>query len=270
MIDGFILMAMGIGVGFSMLAGPLGSVMVWRRLSFLGDTIAHATLLGIATALALNLNIFFVCLTLCVLISMSMIGYRGSGTSKSKSHDARLALISHGALALGVLGLSLQKTPITVINAVLFGDILSVGPADLGFIFALAFILVGLLKVFWRQVLSVLISEDMAICHGINVTVVKLGFALVLGLTIGVALKLIGALLLTALLIIPALAARPFAKTPMQMMIAATIIGILSFAVGLFMSYGLDTPAGPSIVTAALLAYVSTKLIFSLLKPNVY
>lgn len=253
MIEPFMLNAFMMGALFSVLAGPLGSVMVWRRLAFFGDTLAHSTLLGIGVSLIFQASSSFVFIAFCVGLScvISLIPQRSK-----LSVDSVLAILSHGSLALGIVVLALLKQPAMSLSGFLFGDILSLTTDDLLHAALVSGVVLGVTILFWRPLLTTLISEDLANSEGIPVRFVKIGFSLALGLTIGVLLKSVGALLMTALLIIPATAARPLAQSPAGMMVIASVIGMMSFAGGLWGSYVWDTPTGPSIVVAALGLFV--------------
>lgn len=249
MIDDFILNAFCMGLAFSVLAGPLGSVMVWRRLAFFGDTIAHSTLLGVALSLLWGAPSQLVLVLFCVglAIALTLIPLR-----TKVSVDSLLAIFSHGSLALGLVALSLMDQPAISLTGFLFGDILAVSMTDIVLASLTAAGISALTWIFWRPLLTTFISEDLAKSEGIPTRLIKIGFAVAMGLTIGLLLKTVGALLMTALLIIPASSARYLSKSPAQMILIAMGIGALSFTAGLASSYGFDTPTAPMIVVCAL------------------
>ncbi len=258
-MDMFMTNALILGICFSVLAGPIGSVMVWKRLSFFGDTIAHSTLLGVAISMMTNLSIIYVLLVLCIALALFMTFTIGYDQEKSQPNDAKLAMLSHGSLALGILALSFHKAPLSEFNALLFGDILSIDSFDLMSLGGLVIIVLLALRSVWKPFLTLILSPEIALSedktYGRQATLLKIGFASTLGLTIGLTLKVVGALLMTALLIIPPLTARRFAKSPLQMMVIASGFCIVSFLGGLSFSFLVDTPSGPSIVATALMLY---------------
>ncbi len=259
-MDSFFILALLMAGAFSLLAGPLGSIMIWRRLSFFGDTIAHGTLLGLAISYAFHADPFIIMVGFCILIAVILMYISGrnprAGLSRTKtSSDTLLAIFSHGSLALGLVALSLLKAPISLLNGFLFGDILSISKNDVLITVGCSAVVILTLALFWRQTLLTFISEDLATSDNIPVQWIKFGFALILGLTIGLLLKTIGALLMTALLIIPAATARFFSTSPLGMMKGASLFCFFSFCGGLWLSYLSDAPTGPAIVTTAFFVF---------------
>lgn len=264
-MESIILNAILMSFGFSALSGPLGSIMVWKRFAFFGDTIAHATLLGVAIAMMTHLKLTFVLLIMCVLLAVFLMMFVGQGyDKKEKPSDAKLAMMSHGALALGVIGLSFLKAPMSEFNAILFGDILTVSIEDLLYLSAFVAMFLIALTLFWKPLMTVFISEEIAISEGLPVKWLKSGFAICLGLAIALTLKIVGALLLTALFIIPPLTARNFATTPKQMMLYASGLTVIAFNLGLLASFFLDTPVGPCIVAMAMVIHVLSSVVKAL------
>lgn len=259
MFEDFIIKALIMGLVFSCLAGPLGSVMVWRRLAFFGDTISHSALLGLALSLIWQLPsqliLSFFCVALA--IALTLIPFRSK-----VSIDSILAIFSHGSLALGLVVLALMDRPPLSLTGFLFGDILALTWED---IITTAFVALGvgmLTRVFWRSLLTTFISEELAKSEGVPTLAIKIGFAIALGLTIGLLLQTVGALLMTAMLIIPASCARYLSKSPAQMIIVAIVVGAFSFVSGLWSSYVLDTPTAPMIVVSALGLFILSRLTY--------
>jgi len=170
--------------------------------------------------------------------------------------DTLLGLMAHTTLAAGLVTLSQLDNVRIDLNAYLFGDLLAVNREDL-IIMALgsALVLIVLSRM-WRGLLAASVSEELAQVEGYPVARLRLMFMVLLAVVIASAMKLVGVLLITAMLIIPAAAARPFSQGPKQMAILATIISMLAVALGLGLSYQFDTPAGPSIVLASALFFL--------------
>ena len=259
MFEDFILKALIMGLVFSCLAGPLGSVMVWRRLAFFGDTISHSALLGLAFSLIWQLPSQLVLSLFCVglAIILTLIPFRSK-----VSIDSILAIFSHGSLALGLVVLALMERPPLSLTGFLFGDILALTWGDI-MTTAAAALGVGVLTVlFWRSLLTTFISEELATSEKVPTLAIKIGFAIALGLTIGLLLQTVGALLMTAMLIIPASCARYLSSSPAQMILVAIGVGALSFVTGLWGSYVLDTPTAPMIVVSALGFFILSRLAY--------
>lgn len=247
MFDDFLFRAAVAGVGLALAAGPLGSFVVWRRMAYFGDATAHAAVLGVALAMLLSLPI-----TLGTLVTALMMGLLVSWlTLRGHSTDSVLGVLSHGALAIGLVAISFAPGVRVDLGAFLFGDILTVTRDDLAVIWGGAAVVIALLAWRWSRLLTATLSPDLAAASGINARREGLVLTLALAVVVAVALKVVGALLIAAMLIIPASAARSLAATPERMALIAVLTGAASTLGGLWMSLELDTPAGPSIVVAA-------------------
>lgn len=256
MLDDFLIRAGLAGLGVALAAGPLGSFVVWRRMAYFGDATSHAAILGVALALATDLPIGLGTLgvALAMAAAVSVLAARGWAM------DTTLGVLAHSALALGLLAVSFLHGVRVDLSAYLFGDILAVSRADLGFIWGGAGLVLLLILWRWSALLTATLSEDLAHASGINPDRERLILTLALALTVAVALKVVGALLITALLIIPAAAARGLARSPEAMAVMAALIGAASALGGLQLSLHYDTPAGPSIVAIAAAIFVLSAL----------
>jgi zinc transport system permease protein len=251
MLDDFLIRAALAGVGLSLATGPLGSFVVWRRMAYFGDATAHAAILGVALALAADLPVTFgtLVVALAMALTVSVLAARGWAM------DTTLGVLAHSALAFGLVAVSFVPGARTDLSAYLFGDILAVSRADLGFIWGGAALVVGLLAWRWQALLTTTLNEDLAHASGLNPARERLVLTLALAVVVAVAIKVVGALLIAAMLIIPAAAARGLARTPESMAIVATVIGAASSIGGLQLSLWQDTPAGPSIIAAAAIIF---------------
>ncbi len=233
-------------------AGPLGCFVVWRRMAYFGDAVAHAAILGVALALAFSVSVFLGTLGVALSVALGVAGL----VDRGHSVDATLGVVSHGALAVGLVAFSMAGGARVNLNAFLFGDILAVGRSDLAVIWGGAGLVVALLAWRWQGLLTATLNEDLAQSAGINPRHERLVLTLALAVVVAVALKVVGALLIGAMLIIPAAAARGFARSPEAMAVVAVGIGMLASVGGLGASLAFDTPAGPSIVTAAMAVFL--------------
>jgi zinc transport system permease protein len=247
-MDDFLLRALLAGLGVAAVAGPLGAFIVWRRMAYFGDTLAHSALLGVALGFLLGVEptgtVIAVCLGLALLL-VALQQQRGLAT------DTLLGIMSHGALSLGLVAISFLETVRVDLMVYLFGDILAVTRTDLAWIWSGgAAALLG--PVFlWRPLLAMTVHEELARVEGVPTGLVRLGFMVLVALVIATAMKIVGVLLITALLILPAAAARRLARSPEAMALGAAVAGCVAVAAGLAASLRWDTPAGPSIVLAA-------------------
>ena len=243
------------GIMLACAAGPLGSFVVWRRMSYFGDTLAHASLLGVAFGLLLDVNPFYAVIVVTLLLAAGLVWL------EKRPHlaiDTLLGIMAHSALSLGLVVVSLMSNIRVDLMAYLFGDLLAVTPEDLISIAIGVAVVLGILLWQWRNLLAMTVSQDLAFVDGVKLQRVKL---LLTALTIGVAMKFVGALIITSLLIIPAATARRFARTPEQMAGIAVIIGMIAVTGGLTFSAFYDTPAGPSVVLCAAVLFI-----FSMMK----
>ncbi|BGI50796.1 MAG: zinc ABC transporter permease subunit ZnuB [Arsenophonus endosymbiont of Ceratovacuna japonica] len=246
------------GILLAIAAGPLGSFIVWRRMSYFGDTLAHASLLGIVFGLFFNINLFYsvIIITFIIAILLSWL----EKNSKLEM-DTLLGIITHSFLSLGLIIVSLMTNIRMDLMIYLFGDLLSVTNEDI-ILIMISVIIVCLIIIWqWRNLLSITINQDLAFIDGVKIQQLKILLILLTALTIGIAMKFVGALIITSLLIIPASTSRQFTKTPEQMAVIATIIGIFSVTTGLILSAYYNTPAGPSVVICESILFILSLLI---------
>ncbi|MEE8275869.1 MAG: zinc ABC transporter permease subunit ZnuB [Alphaproteobacteria bacterium] len=244
----FLLRAFLAGLGVALVAGPLGSFVVWRRMAYFGDTLAHAALLGVALGVLAGVNVTLGIIAACLVTALLLLGLQ---RQRLLASDTLLGLLAHGSLSLGLVALAFLETVRIDLMGYLFGDVLAVTAADLAWIYGGGGVALVILAAIWRPLLAVTVHEELARVEGVNVTAVHMAFMVLIALVIAVALKIVGILLITSLLIIPAAAARRFAATPEQMAVLAAAFGVLAVAGGLLASLHWDTPSGPSIVVAA-------------------
>ncbi|MFZ1814064.1 MAG: metal ABC transporter permease [Rhizobiaceae bacterium] len=253
MLDDFFIRALVAGIGVALVAGPLGCFVVWRRLAYFGDTLSHAALLGVALALLFEINttlaVFAVCA--CVSLALLLLQQRASLTG-----DALLGLLAHSSLALGLVILAFMSWIRVDLMGFLFGDILSVSRFDIALILAGGTLVIAILALIWRPLFAATVNQELAQAEGMNPGRANLIFMLLMAAVIAISMKIVGVLLITALLIIPAATARRFAAGPEQMAVLAAIMGVVSVVAGLSGSLQWDTPAGPSIVVAAFMLFL--------------
>ncbi|WP_430875952.1 zinc ABC transporter permease subunit ZnuB [Gilliamella sp. G0441] len=233
------------GLCLTTVTGPLGTFVVWRRMSYFGDTLSHAALLGIAFGFLLNINLFYAVIFVTLILALGLIWLE---SQKQLPVDTLLGILAHSALSLGLVVISLIGNIRIDLMGYLFGDLLSITYADI-FQILICVIFIGILLIWrWNDFLYITVNEELAFIQGINIRLTKLILTLLLAFTIGIAMKFVGALIITSLLIIPAATAKYFSKTPEKMALISIIIGIVAVISGLFFSFIYNTPTSPSVV----------------------
>lgn len=233
------------GMLLTLATGPLGSFVVWRRMAYFGDTLAHASLLGVALGLLLDVNPYITILGLTLTLAAVLVWLEHK---PQLAVDTLLGILAHSSLSLGLVTVSLMSDVRVDLMAYLFGDLLAITWQDIAWIGLGAALVLAVLCWQWNALLSVTINPELAFVDGINLNRMRLLLMLTTAITIGLAMKFVGALIITSLLIIPAATARRFARTPEQMACTASLFGMLSVTGGLLLSWFYDTPAGPSVV----------------------
>ncbi len=239
------------GLGIAVAAAPVGSLLLWQRMAFFGDTIAHSAILGVALSLLFSLPVELGSILVALALACSLGLFK-----KTLSNDASLAIIAYGSLASAMVIISSLKSVRIDLSSYLFGDILAITSYDILFISLLALITLAWLIVRWNKILIITISEDLAYVEKINVGQIKLEFRLIIALLIVLAMKVIGIFLITAILIIPPATSRLFSHTPERMVVVAFIISAISVVTGLAMSFSIDSPAGASIILSSLIIFI--------------
>lgn len=257
MLDDFMVRATLAGIGVAFAAAPLGCFVVWRRMAYFGDATAHAAILGVALSLAFQVSIFGGVLAVALLMALTVTLLAGRGYAM----DTLLGVLAHSALAFGLVAVSFLSGIRIDLMAYLFGDILAVSRLDLLVIWSGAALVVALIAWRWSALLTSTLNEELAYASGLNPKREQLILTLSLAITVAVAIKVVGVLLIAAMLIIPAAAARGLARTPEAMAVIAALIGMASAIGGLQGAYIFDTPAGPSIVCVAAILFAGLNLL---------
>lgn len=253
MLDDFFIRAMIAGIGVALIAGPLGCFIVWRRLAYFGDTLSHAALLGVALAFLFEVNITLAVFAVSACVSLALLLLQRHATLSS---DSLLGLLAHSSLALGLVALAFMTWIRIDLMGFLFGDILAVSKLDIAIIWLGGLVVLGILAAIWRPLFAATVNRELAEAEGMRPERANIVFMLLMAAVIAISMKIVGVLLITAMLIIPAATARRFCSGPEQMALWAAVIGAASIVSGLFGSLEWDTPAGPSIVVAALAFFV--------------
>ena len=257
MFDDFFIRALFAGIGVAFVTGPLGCFVVWRRLSYFGDTLAHSALLGVTIAFSLEFNI-----ALSVFISSSVIALFLIQLQKKTNlpGDALLGLLAHSSLAVGLVAIGFLSFIRFDIMGLLFGDILAVNVNDLLIIWIGGAFILLVLKLIWKPLFASTVNYELAEAEGLNPDRAKAIFTILMAAVIAISIKMVGLLLITGMLIIPAAMARNISTSPQQMVFYSVIGGLLSVILGLYSSLEFNTPSGPSIIAASLFLFILSLL----------
>ncbi|NCC20857.1 MAG: hypothetical protein EOM26_00170 [Alphaproteobacteria bacterium] len=247
-MDGFILHALAAGIGVAVITGFLGCFVVLRRMAYFGDSLAHSALLGIALGMLFGID---------VTVGMVAVGFLFATflfilqRRRLLATDTLLGILSHGALSTGLVAISLVNTPQLDLYSYLFGDILTVRLSDLMWIYGGGVVVIALIVLNWPSLVLMTIHEDLARAEGVRTLYTNILFIFLMTLVVAVSIRIVGILLITSMLIIPAATARQFVTLPETMVAGACLSGCAAVLVGMAGSLAFDTPTGPSIVMAA-------------------
>ncbi len=254
----FLLIALIGGFITTLMTAPIGAFMLWRRMAYVGDALAHTTLLGLAIGLWLQLplTLSMMMIALIVAISISLLNQRPHTSS-----DTLLAIAAHSSLGLGMLAIALLPEARVDLMGYLFGDLLNLTYTDLGILAAVAATILASIRYFWRSLLLNTLNAELANLAGVNNQRITLLLAVLVAVVVAVSTKLVGALLMTALLITPAATARIFSRSPRSMIMNAMLISQTGIMGGLALSWFFDLPVAPSIVSLLFLGFLVSRLI---------
>lgn len=261
MIESYLLRGLVAALSLVIIAAPLGSVVVWNRMSYLGETMAQASLLGVALSLLFQVDITMSVLAATIAAAFLLI-------TLTRQHlvatDSILGLMHHGFLALGIIAISSVTGQSVDLVSYLFGDVFAVSQTDLYWIGGVSILIVAVMSQLWTPLIRLAVHEDLARAEGVRAAAVQTAFLVLLAVTIAVAIKIVGILLAIAFLIVPSIAARPFATTPEGMVVTGALVGSLCVGLGIALSVGFDVPGGPAIVlimsAAAMVALLLPRL----------
>ncbi len=253
MLNDFFIRALLAGVGIALITGPLGCFVVWRRLSFFAGTLAHSALLGVTMALVFEINIAFSVFLISAVLAIFLLQLQ---KKTNLPNDALLGLLAHSSLAIGLVIIGFLTTIRFDVMGLLFGDILAVDENDLLFIWVGGAFILLVLKLIWKPLFASTINYELAEAEGMKPDKYNAIFTILMAAIIAISIKIVGLLLITGMLIIPAALARNISNNPIQMVILSTVGGLLSILIGLFSSLEFNTASGPSIIAAALFLFL--------------
>ena len=250
---GFIIRAFIAGSLIALCAALLGVILVLKRYSMIGDGLSHVGFGTMAIAMAFNFAPLAVSIPICVLAAFLLL--RVSSSSNIKG-DAAIALISSSSLAIGILVTSLTSGLNTDVTSFMFGSILAISKADLIVSVILAMVVVSLFVIFYNKIFLVTFDENFATASGIKANLYNGLIAVLTALTIVIGMRLMGAMMISSLIVFPALSAMRIFRSFFKVIICAVIISLVCFIIGIISSFVWSTPAGASIIVANLIAFV--------------
>jgi zinc transport system permease protein len=257
MFDDFFIRALVAGLGIAIVTGPLGCFIIWRRLSYFGDTLAHSALLGVTLAYSLEFNIALSVFIISSFIALILIDLQ---KRTNLPGDALLGLLAHSSLAIGLVVIGFLSFIRFDIMGLLFGDILAVTIDDLLIIGIGGPLILLILKLIWKSLFASTVNYELAEAEGLKPDRAKAIFTILMAGVIAISIKMVGLLLITGMLIIPAAMARNVSSSPQSMVIYSILGGLLSVMLGLFVSLEFNTSSGPSIIAAALFLFILSLL----------
>ena len=257
MFDDFFIRALVAGLGVAIVTGPLGCFVIWRRLSYFGDTLAHSALLGVTLAYSFEINTAFSVFIVSSLIALILIQLQ---KKTNLPGDALLGLLAHSSLAVGLVVIGFLTFIRFDIMGLLFGDILAVKIDDLFIIWIGGAFILLVLRLIWKPLFASTVNYELAEAEGLNPERAKAIFTILMAAIIAISIKMVGLLLITGMLIIPAAMARNISDSPKKMVIFSIIGGLLSVIIGLFSSLEFNTASGPSIIAASLFLFILSLL----------
>ena len=246
-LEPFLINAILAGFAVSLIAGVMGCFVVWRRMAYFGDSLAHSGLLGVAlgfvVGMAYNVSIIIVCSIFALLLLWLQ-------HKKVLATDTLLGILAHSALSIGMVTISVTGQRIDL-HSILFGDILTITRYELWWIYIGGALVMILLLLNWSSLLLMTLQEDLAQAEEVNVLFCNLLLMFLMTMVVAVSIRSVGILLISSLLIIPAATARQLAVSPEGMALLSSFLGVTSVAFGIYFSFAFDAPSGPSIVVAA-------------------
>ena len=253
MLDDFFIRALLAGIGVAIVTGPLGCFVIWRRLSYFGDALSHSALLGVTMAYSFDLNIAFSVFIISSVLALILIQLQ---KKTNLPGDALLGLLAHSSLAVGLVVIGFLTFIRFDIMGLLFGDILAVTTNDILTIWIGGALILIILKLIWKPLFASTVNYELAQAEGLNPDRAKAIFTILMAGIIAISIKMVGLLLITGMLIIPAAMARNISDSPTKMVLFSIIGGLLSVIIGLFSSLEFNTSSGPSIIAAALFLFI--------------
>ncbi len=250
-MDEFIIQIIIAAIGISLITSALGCFVIWKKMAYFGDSLAHASLLGIAIGILFSIDINLMILATTILFAV-ILGFLQN--RNFLSNDALLGILAHGGISLAMIIISFSHANFDL-EGFLFGSLLFVENKDILLIYLALFIIYPIIFLNWQKFILLTLNSDIACSMGINPAKYRMIFTILIALTITITIKITGVLLVTSLLIIPASISRIISKSPNQMLLFSTIISVFSSILGSILSYQFDLILGPTIITITIIIF---------------
>jgi zinc transport system permease protein len=250
MLDSFLIYSILTGIAIAASLCPLGCVVLWRKMPYFGDAVSHSAVLGIVLGLMLRIDTTIAIMVVSVVFSILLI------SMKDLVSNVMMVIISYSFLALGLflLPFLIENTQVDIYSY-LFGDILLVGMSEMNVIIAASILVLTWLYLRWQKLLMIAINKDIAHVDGINTKRVDFEFFIITSFMIAIAIKIVGVMLIASMLVVPAASARNVSVSPSGMLVKSIIFGSSAVSIGIYVSYLIDGPSGPSIVLASVVLF---------------
>ncbi len=248
----FILHGLLAGLLVSLMAGPMGCFVVWRRMAYFGESLSHSALLGLGLGLLFGLNLNIAVFIVCFLFA-SLLTYLRE--RRILAIDTLLGILAHASLAAGLLLISFMELPAYTLTSYLFGDILLIQNSDLWLLGAASIIVLTLLLYNWSSFILISINKELAQAEGLPVYAMELLFMFLITVVVATSIRFVGILLITSMLIIPAAGARQISKSPKMMALLSIALSMMATLAGFSLSILYDLATAPAIVVCATLLF---------------
>ena len=241
-----------VGILVSLCAALLGVTLVLKRYSMIGDGLSHVGFGALAVATVMNITPMAVAMPVVILSAFALLRLSGSGKIKG---DSAIALISTSALAIGVMAVSMSSGMNVDINSYLFGSIVSVSSGDVAVTVILAAVVIAVFIFFYTKIFAITFDESFAKATGTNADIYNMLIALLTAVTIVIGMRLMGSMLISSLIIFPALCSMRVFKSFCSVTICSAVISVVTFVAGMTISYACGTPCGASIVCVNIVVF---------------
>ncbi len=241
-----------VGILVSLCAALLGVTLVLKRYSMIGDGLSHVGFGALAVATVMNITPMAVAMPVVILSAFALLRLSGSGKIKG---DSAIALISTSALAIGVMAVSMSSGMNVDINSYLFGSIVSVSSGDVAVTVILAAVVIAVFIFFYTKIFAITFDESFAKATGTNADIYNMLIALLTAVTIVIGMRLMGSMLISSLIIFPALCSMRVFKSFRSVTICSAVISVVTFVAGMTISYACGTPCGASIVCVNIVVF---------------
>ena len=257
MLEPFLIRAIIAGIGVAIIAGIIGCFVVWRKMAYFGDSLAHSALLGVALGLVFGISTNLGTIIICSIFTIALIWLQQKNVLAT---DTLLGILAHSALSVGMVVLSILERSIDL-HSYLFGDILAVTIMEIYLVMIGGIFVLIILSINWQSFVLTTINEKLAKAEGVNILINQLLIMLLMTVVVAVSFRIVGLLLITSMLIIPAATSRQLSNSPEKMAFFSAFLGVVAVILGIFSSLFFDTPSGPSIVVAAVLIFITISTI---------